>query len=91
MVRSKFFNASRTLTEIHVLAFTKDQFDNIIKQGLVITKNLAFASLAFTALKALYTHFVEGRTVWSTITSAFSVLLFSAIAVLLFMASTVSR
>lgn len=75
---------------VHVPAFTKDQFENVVKQGLVITKNVAFISLAFTALKSLYTHVIEGSSTWAKVSSALSILLFSAIAVLLFMASTVS-
>lgn len=76
---------------MHFSAFTRDQFENVVKQGFVIIKNVAFISLAFTALKSLYTHITEGFSVWAKISSAISILLYSAIAVLLFMASTVSE
>ncbi|EFA12890.2 lipase maturation factor 2 [Tribolium castaneum] len=69
------------------IAFTKDQFEYVLKQGLTITIYLGLISLAVTILRALSISLfdVQGSKVFTIITT----ILYSGIAVLLFFASTV--
>lgn len=94
IVESNIGNLILNINNIHVIfvkwlfaAFSKDQFENVLKQGITITIYLGLISLGITALRALSSALFD--TQGSKVSTVISTLLYSAIAGLLFLASAV--
>ncbi|RZC35518.1 lipase maturation factor 2, partial [Asbolus verrucosus] len=71
------------------IAFSKDQFDYVLKQGLIITVYLGLISLGITILRALSVSLFEVQGSGTKILTVMSTIFYSGFAVLLFFASTV--
>jgi hypothetical protein len=71
------------------LDFSKDQFEFVLKQGLTITIYLGLLSLGVSILRALSISLFDVQGSGSKLFTIISTILYSAIALLLFCASTV--
>lgn len=72
------------------LAFTKQEFNTIISKGLLFTLYLGLASLGLTVARAVAASLLDTQSTLSKLRILLVTVLYSSIAVLIFIASAVS-